>query len=515
MGKKEFIFLLLLVLAALFIRGFFLSQVRMIFPDEAYYLGMARSMAEGRDYAGFDPTPFQRTETNLGRHQGQPFLPVLLSWTTRAGKDPVLAGQWTSVAASILALILFHFCVRHFGTPGEALVSDAVYVFSPVAIRYSYLVMNHSLFFLFLFAFLLFALKAAASGRLTFAVLAGVAAWGAYLTRLEAIFLVGLLVLFTIFLPLTPTLSSSGGEGRVRGVKFFLIGIFVTSFLLLCLPVWVWIRKTTGIWQLDWSLTQGVPAYLVASRAGFPGLQAFWPAYFHRLGESLWTAVKVFPAALLVLVGPGVLEVFSRKKPETPLPFLILPFVVFPFLFYPAVNNDPRFYAPALLFLYLFAGPGVSFLIRKIKRRKAVVLGCLLLAPVSFFPGYRSLVLGFGQEPLEQKKMGEWIAQNYAEPQVILVSDIRSCFYAGPRCRRRFSPLRMKEEMAAGRLTFERFLEKNQIDLIAVDLNTVEKFHPHALFLLNDPPAFLKKAVEWDGEKQRIVLYQYDPGRQP
>lgn len=493
MRKKEFLFFLLLVFAAVFIRGFFLSHVKMVLPDEGYYLGMARSMAEGRDYGGFDPTPFRYTKANLGKRHGQPLFPLLLSWTGRMGKDPLLAARWTSVVASILTLILFHFCARLFSTPEETLISDAVYVFAPAAIRYSYLALNHSLFFLFLFAFLFFTLKVIATGRSSFAALAGMAAWGAYLTRFEIIIFVGFLALVGFF-----------SKRRI------LAAVFAGTFTLLSLPLWIWIRKTTGVWQLDWSLTHGLREYLIASRPALPDPHAFWPTYFHRLGVSLSSAAKLLPVTLLALIGPGILQVFSRKGTGSRPLFLIFLFIVSPFIFYPIVNSDPRFYAPAFLFLFLFSGRGVTFLIRKIKRRKAVLLGCLLLAGVSFLPGYRSLLLGFDEEPFEQKQIGEWIRANFDTPGTFLVTDIRSCFYAGPLCKRSFSFYQAKN-YGQGAAEFESFLEVNRIRLVAAGARDIKKIHPTFLFLLDAPPPYLVKIKEAGQGDNRVILYRYSP----
>ena len=86
MNRREILWLVLIFLAALGLRAFFLSKVEMVWPDEAYYMGLGFSMAEGREYGGFPPHPFEVSDATKGKRHGQPPLPYLYARSADSGK---------------------------------------------------------------------------------------------------------------------------------------------------------------------------------------------------------------------------------------------------------------------------------------------------------------------------------------------------------------------------------------------------------------------------------------------
>ncbi len=520
MTKKEIFFLAILLFVALLVRGLFLSKSEILLPDEAYYVGMAQAMAEGRDFGGFSRTPFERSEANRGMRHGQPLVPYLFSLAIRMGGDPIRLCQWASITAALFTLIIFHLSLRSLVPLKAAFISDSIYALAPFAVRYSLWAMTHSFFILFLVTLFYFLLQLQKSGRIQWAVFSGVAAWAAYLTRVEA----GLFVIF---------LAAAGiffrwldGDIEAPGKRSKLVLIFLSTFILLSIPLWIWIRKATGIWQLDWSdqydagyffsrrwaLPLSARTLLLPKEAAFfnlhPGLNTLG-FYLKNLMGSYFLMPTVLPLPVWILIFLGLVEILSRGKQTAKPALLAFPFIIFPFLFYPLIGQDSRYYHPTYVFSLLFSGPGIYFLFEKLRIKKWGRIFCGIIVGLSFLPGYRSLILGFKEEPFEQKQMGEWLKAHYASsPQVILASDIRGCFYAGPSCKKFFQFNQAKRALAHG-TDLRDFLNQNQIDLILADARYLSKFNPSFVFLLKDPPPYLEKIVQLNQGTQSITLYRF------
>lgn len=508
MSRKEIFFLILLLLGALVVRAFFLSKVEVVWPDEAYYMGLGFSMKEGRDYGGFPVRPFEISEMTQGMRHGQPLLPLLYALAGRVGSDPILACQWTSVIFSLLTLILFYLSARSLMGFKETLLSSSLFAFAPFAIQYSLQTMTHALYIFFLVALFLCLLKAQVSEKNRWAFWGALAAWGAYLVRVEA-------VLFTAMLApagiIFPWLDS---KHHARKVQFRMSVIFLLTFVILSIPLWIWIRQTTGVWQLDWADRSPLSdelndAFFFSGPVFSIGTLLQWAVYYLKNFAAVDVMLfRTLPFFIWILIAFGGLNLFSQSGPVRRRIALSLPFVAFPILFYPLFKMESRFFYPSLAFLLIFLGPGVALLFGKTNPRRRMRLVWLGMIILSLFPGYRSLLLDFKEEPLEHKQMGKWIQANFSKPQTIFLSDIRSCFYAGPRCRRYFSLFKADERMAQG-AGFEDFLKENEVDLVVVDTHNLERYHPSLRFLAESPPEFLEKIREETRGTNRIILYEY------
>ena len=484
MDKKELGLLVALMLTALLIRGFFLSKVEVLLPDEAYYVQMGQHLAEGGSFHDFN-----RVErTNMG----QPLFLYLYAIVSPLGKDPIKTGQWVSLFFALATLVPFHFCARLLSSRVAALWSDLVYVLSPLFIQYSVWAMPHSLFNFFFVVSLLFTLKAQRSGRLSWILLAAVAAWGFYMVRPEGFFFAavfGLAILFSI--------------GRRPAL------VFSALFVLLSLPFWLWLKKETGIWQLTWSEglgTSGIFLRRLIERMGVDaGPLTFLRFYAENLGDCYSMLPKILPLMIWMLVSVGVVDVLRRDRTLVRSVLIVLALVGFPFFFYPSYNVEPRFLVPSILSLTMFAGAGIHSIEERIKRwGKPIGLGLLIL---SFIPGYRSLLLSFKEEPMEQKQLGEWIQLHFKTPQVILGSDWRTCFYAGPSCKRFIWIIEEIHPLMKGS-SFQDFLRLKKVDLIAADTRYLPKFFPSFNFLLKDSPPNLKPLVQVSEKENKITLYE-------
>lgn len=482
MSRKELGLLVGLMAAALLIRMFFLSKVEVLLPDEAYYVRMGQHLADGGSFRDFD--------TVERMYKGQPLFSYLIGAGLPIGKDPVKIAQWISLFFAVVTLVPFHFCARLLSSSVAAFWSDLVYVLSPLFIHYSIWAMPHSLFNFFFLTGLFFTLKAQRSDRLSWIFLAAVAAWGFYMARAEGFFFAAVLA-FAIL----------AFTGRRQALAFS------TLFVLLSFPFWLWLKKETGIWQLSWSEGLGASGMflrrLVERQVALEPL-TFFRFYLENLSESYSLLPKMLPLVAWIFVGMGMVELLRRDRTLNRSVFIVMSLVAFPFLFYPTHNVEPRFLTPSILSLAMFVGAGICSLGGTVKKwGRPMGLGLLIL---SFIPGYRSLWLGFKEEPMEQKRLGAWIQHQFETPQVILGSDWRTCFYAGPKCRRFVWMFDATSPLTEGP-AFQEFLRAKKVDLIAADTRYLPKFFPTFNFLLKESPQGLKSLVQISEKENKITLY--------
>lgn len=454
MNRREWLLLSGVIALAFCVRVFFLSRVRVVLPDEAYYIQMAENMAYGREFGAFGAVI-----------KGQPLFPFLVSLFIRWGVDPARAGGWISVIFGVLTLIPFHLCVRHWASEREAAGSDLIYALSPFAIRYSFWAMTHSVFiFLYVLLFLFF-LKSRRNPAWVGALL-GMAAAFLYLTRVEGIILSGLLFL----------ILWAGNRGSLPA--------FSGVFSLIGLPFWIWVRKETGVWQVTWIEASGASGLLAAWTSVSPAVAAGSliqkaSAYFYNIVRLQTFLPQIFPLIGWILGTFGMVKVLSHERAS--VLWGILLFAGFPFLFYPAIALEPRMFYPALVFLALFAGPGIEFL--RERRIPAALIFFLLF--LGFVPGYRNVWAESAEEPLEIRRAGEWIRKEMPEPAGILSSDIRTCFYAGPRCGK-FLTMKAAERLLESGKSFEDILREKSVTLVVADSRYIPKFYPRFSFLFSE-----------------------------
>ena len=466
--------------------------------DEAYYIQAGLNILAGKFYPAFG-------EANAG----QPLFPLFLALGFKWGGEPILTARFLSSLAGAMTLIPFHLCVRSFFRSTDAFLSDWIFVLSPFAIRYSVLAMTHSLFNFFLVLMLLFLLKALKTNIFLWSIGAGLAGCGAYLTRVEGLAFVIFVLLGGFFL------------GR-PALKLSLVSLL--TFVLSCIPFWIWLRLAHGTWQLGWQEGQGVAGkfssywhvylnnaflYLPIEGAIFKlhGLGSFY-LYLRELAKTYYLLLpRVLPILVWVLVGFGFLRVFSRKQDSArvPISWIIL-FASFPILFYPLFGIDARYLSPTGIFFAMFAGPGLQFLASK--KKPWIPTAGLLIILINFIPGYGQLFAAGRDAPVEHKQAGEWIKNHVSEPQTIIASDKLSCFYAGPMCKRFvwMGPLYFQARQGA---SFEELLQKQKVDLVVADTRFMSRW-PGADSLLKGPGSnFLVPLVEFTEGPEKIILYRF------
>ena len=511
--NKEWLCVGLLMALALGIRAFFLSHMQIVGSDEAFYVRMGQDIAEGKK-----PVTFVLTT-----YIGQPLNMALFALACKYGPDPVIACRWVSLIAGVLTLIPLHFCVRSFGSVRAALWTDFAYSLMPFAIHYSLWAMQHALFNAACICMLLFSLQCQKQPRLLWAILSGIAAWGAYMSRPEG-FALAFFVAVGAFL--LPWLSV---KAREKKSQFFLASAFVVTFLVLCLPVWLWIKSQSGRWELVWSVGQGASGLFVRRLVGSTqeslllegagGLRPF-PALLWLLqyARTLWKEYAlilpgILPLALWIFAGMGAAGVTRQGKEFAKAVLLVVFFAIFPMLFYALIGFEARMLHPTVLCLAVFVGPGVAslenFLVdfMKSRFRKAIaVVACSMVLVLNFLPAQRILLLGFCKEMLDLKEAGLWVRQHFSSPLVMVGTDIRAGFYAGPALKK-FIPFPYVRNFPPTRQGWRDFLIHHQVDLLVAEETFIAKYYPEYMFLLDpEPGESLNHLLTLGSGKTKVII---------
>ncbi|GEM_PF-3828291 len=490
--KKEALFLILLAFLALGVRAAMWSRVEMVQPDEAYFIWMGQHLAEGKSVG-----EFQVMERGF---KGQLSFPRVFGFITRSSMDPVAACQWVSILLGVLTLLPFHSCVRSFASLTDALWADLFYALSPITIQYSLWAMPHSLFNVCLVLLVFFALRGLKSGRSIWMGLAGFAAAGAYLARVEGILLAAAFFVTALIF---------------RWFRRRNLFIFAAAFAIGSFPYWFWLHQETGIWQLTWSEGRGVSGIYVdfiSKLIRNPSLSALANFYFRNFYGGYLLLPKILPLVFWVLAGSGAIRILRRGPQEVRALGMVIFFSAFPLFLYPLLEAvEARFLSPTVLFLFMLAGAGIPFLPEAGPGRRRLVTGILfILAWGSFLPGTVSLWKSFREDAMEQKKLGEWVlAEHGRNPKVLFGSDSRLCFYARSACKR-FVGMRQAVEAQKTGEDLAPFLEKQGVDFIAMDTRYVPKFYPSLQSLLADPPKEWRPLKELSERGEKIILYEWE-----
>lgn len=488
--KKEAISLAALMLVAFLLRGALLSRVEIISPDEAYFVRMSQHLAEWKSFGEFN-----LIERGF---KGQPVFPYLLSLFVRLGKDPVAVCQWISIFFGVLTLLAFHGCVRSLGSSKDALGADLFYALSPVAIQYSLWAMPHAVFNFCLVSFLFFVLKAQKSVRFVWMGLAGLAAAGAYLARVEGILMAAAFLAAALVF---------------RWFRWRALVVFMAAFAILSFPFWLWLYRETGIWQFTWSEGRGASGiYVDFIQKIIQDLNAssFFKFYLRNLYGAYLLLPKIVPIIFWILAGFGFVRILRSGSKAAGHVGMLVFFSAFPVFFYPMLEAvEARFLSPALIFLLMPAGAGISSLAEETFRRHRLAKGiCLFLAIGSFLPGMVSLWKSFREDAMEQRRMGEWTLSYFGKsPRILFGSDSRFCFYAEAACGH-FVGMRQAVEAGQRGEDLIQFLRRENVDLAAVDSRYVPKFYPSLKFLLNSPPKEWRALVKMIGGDEKITLYE-------
>lgn len=462
------------------------SQIPMIWTDEGWYVRWAQDIAAGRNFDVF-------TEA----YKGQPLLPLLLAPICRIAADPPSAASLVTVALGVLTIIPIHLCARVLGGRPAALWSDLLYALSPFAIEYSAHALTHVPFNLFFMLALLFLLHTQRTGRDLWSWLAGAAAWGCYMVRPEG---------FVLWAYLLAIALLTGGKARLRS----LVG-FASSFLLLCIPLWIWIKHNTGVWQLAWTAGPGASGLMFLRYPKDSTPLTFILHYSGAVVGALRRLDELWPFATWLLAAFGVIKIWQKKSRRKSV-LLILGFASFPLFFYPLWIAAPRLFQPVACSAILFAGVALyrtcDYIHARSRLAKApVIAACAVLLCLNFLHGYRLIALHNRELSLEPKEIGEWIRRNAAGPQVILGGELRCAVYAQEACNR-FVRLARPSLQRIERVGWKQFLEEEGITMVVV--NQFDFRWKPAVFrdLMEKPPDILRPILVQNVKTGEFLLYR-------
>jgi len=177
---------LLLVLACVIPRAVLAARLPSICPDGVLYVRLAEAIEEGDFRAGF-----QRMALNT--------YPIILAGLHRLGLDwEFAAALWGVTAASLVVLPLWGWTRRQFDDR-VALIAGLLYAVNPKMIEWSPEVMRDPTFWLFFMLAIYWLWRAATEVRLRYYLAGGAAVALAALTRVEGLFLLIPLTLWTMW----------------------------------------------------------------------------------------------------------------------------------------------------------------------------------------------------------------------------------------------------------------------------------------------------------------------------
>jgi len=228
-GRREAVLVALAALIGLLLSVVYLLRTDGLAPDSFSYLRGGVSLLEGEGYRaleGGEQTVFP------------PGYPALLGAAARATRDPVAAGRYVSVAASVASIPLVYLLGRLLFSGGAGVWAAFLLALCPLRLQSSVMVLSESVF---LALALGGTLAWAASGSRPWAGLfAGLCLGAAYLTRPE-----GLAIFVVCALAAAATLATRARPRYSAGLG---LATLVVGFAVLALPYVFYLRQHTGRW---------------------------------------------------------------------------------------------------------------------------------------------------------------------------------------------------------------------------------------------------------------------------
>ena len=485
-----------------------------------------------------------------------PLYPILIGFFWLLTNNLEFSGQVVSaIAGGLLVIPVYYFAKAIYGRK-VGLVSTLLVAICPILIYGSTETFSESLYTLLLISSVALTWKALSSRNLLWISLAGLTIGLSFLTHPLGILFVPIFLVFlflSLFLIRTTTLTS----------VFKKTVLFLASFVIVCLPYWVFLHNHLGRWSfsantnyvdIHWYKlrSEGMSQEEIMFKAGDPlvasgvitsdprlsdsstGVFGYYLSHPGELPERFMRNLKdafleiekiaqllnISPFALkaiLSMVGLfillGFVKVFREKKftvKELYLAFVFLSlsiFLLFRFehrYFYP--------YVPLLLIIIARIAVEIeSWLERKISPRNRVwgsVSGLLLTGILIVGMGSSSIFLIPKKNdlvPYEYKIMGQWMKENIEdiENRLVMSRKLAVPFYAGARSQ----PVYYGEYPG-----LIEYAKSRKVDYLVIDDWIIPKTRPQFAFLLeenkNHPGLKLVHIVMYKGRK--AILYEIE-----
>lgn len=201
-----------------------ISLIKCIAVDGVAYIGVAKEWITG---IGFNPI-------------WPPLYPWFINLFMRLGINPETCGQLVSVAFGVAAVALVYKMTSSIFLPVIANIATIFSVFHPYLVRYSAEVLLDSLFTFLLTAVVFFGWLLLQKNKISLAIVTGILAGLAYLTKPEGIFLL-LIISIWVF--------AAGKDIWYKRLMLILCACGI--FFMISFPYVYAIREKTGKWMIS------------------------------------------------------------------------------------------------------------------------------------------------------------------------------------------------------------------------------------------------------------------------
>ena len=338
-----------LVLAAVAIRAAAALMAVVIFPDGSRYVRMAQQMGQSR----FGEALAENTLTH-------PLYPLLIVLGDAFLHNRILVGALLSAVLGGLAVLPLFFLFRDAWNDRVAGIAGLFYAFLPVLVELHSEVMLEGTFMFFFFSTMALGMSALERRSWEGAILTGVCAAAAWLTRPEG-----------IYLPLLFGLACTIRRSRFAPVAFVL---FLATAFLVAWPYLSFIRAKTGHWGITANeYSSGVVGLFTGktAAAGFQVNEQSAAEYSEYKDIALYGSI----GGPVMTLSKSILKILYYGL----APFLLLGFW---FVRWPGIRWGPA--------LHLFAGalgyfipPVLAFVAGTPYSYRYILVPCILVLPVA------------------------------------------------------------------------------------------------------------------------------------
>ena len=519
LSNRDFFILCFLVFLSFLIRALSLHFFHFIASgggsaDSIAYAIMGKNLFSGRGFS------YQGTVQLVH----PPLYPILIGFSWLLTNNLEFSGQVVSViAGGLLVIPVYYFAKAIYGRK-VGLLSAIFVVICPILVYGSTETFSESLYTLFLISSIALTWKALSSRNLLWVSLAGLTTGLSFLTHPLGILFVPI---FLVFLFLSPFLV----PGTTLKLVFKKAILLLASFIIVCLPYWIFLHKHLGRWSLSANTNyvdiywyklrlQGVSQEEIVFKLGDsvivsdPRLSdsvGMFGYYFSHPGElperfmrnlrdafleieKIAELLSISPFALKTIFGImglvlllGFVKILWEKKfgpRELYLAFIFLSlsiFLLFRFehrYFYP--------YVPLLLIIIAKITVEVeNWLEKKISLRNRVcgsISGFLFTGILIGVMSSSSIFLIAKKEnlvPYEYKIMGQWMKENIndIEKKIVMSRKLAVPFYAEAR----HQPVYYGEYPG-----LIEYAKSRKVDYLVIDDWIIPKTRPQFAFLLEE-----------------------------
>ena len=438
--------LLILILFAILIQGWFVNSINFIGPQDAGYLNIARTMFTS------DVITAAEKELTIDYVDHSPLYVAVCGFVYFLTGDIDGALKICYLFFSVILLVSIFLISLRLYERETAIISSFLVLFLPALSVTIYYAMRHVIFISLLYLSLYFILKAYLDKRIRYYSLGGLALGLAYMTRGE-----GLVIFIAVLI--VCILTSIFEERRFNKEFFKRNIIFVFCFILFYLTQSLLIYNSTGDWGMggrkDYQYAQfifgqaEIAGIKDASGSGtyeyghqlygtgeennfsiFNAIKRNPSAYMHRLIGNYrnllyeFSSPPVFPFFLLPFVGIALIELLkNHESVKAHILFFAIIIAMLSLLIF-IFNVQTRHLTPIVPIMIMWSAYGIKKTqdtlrgkgFTKFAYLPSVVI--ILSLSIMFFTYTKSIAAAI---PRETKAIGEWIKSNTSVSDLVIV----------------------------------------------------------------------------------------------